>query len=469
MDRRWGEWRRNHTAVIRGRNTDAAWRILDLELADEGRENCAELDVRKLLTDTPVPARTEGKVRRGGTLSDDTEAKVDLLATLKVLVLGGGPALWAEVEWLREILGVNGGGTRGGEDVVAIGDDEVGVGDAHVGLDLAEDGVEWWVHAESLLNDVHEVGALHDALVVERTEGAIGLAIDLDLFVVELVGDLGVSCEVEKSPADGSHRSVLSSHEKRNHNVSNLGVVERAAILVRAVHEVRKHIRLLVGVGILAALLDEVLVGLRDGLVGSVTLAVVRERNPWEHEVKGLETHIEVVVELCKLAIELIADFLALESAGSSEDGNLGYDLEERDGAGLALEVGVLLEVVGDLLNNERNIGLEGLSSKTKLDELFPESAPKSPQSGGDNRRFSGSAYLLLLNEDVVGDIVDDVLAENRGGEAGVGLLRVDLRDFAVKNQIVALGAERHRHLGAEKNESEDIAILLGSAPHSNL
>jgi hypothetical protein len=69
-------------------------------------------------------------------------------------------------------------------------------------------------------------------------------------------------------------------------------------------------------------------------------------------------------------------------------------------------------------------------------------------------------AYLLLLHEFRVGAVVDDVLAKDRGGQRGVDFLGVDVLDLAIENEVVPLGVQTHGHLAAEKDESEDIAVL---------
>ena len=70
-------------------------------------------------------------------------------------------------------------------------------------------------------------------------------------------------------------------------------------------------------------------------------------------------------------------------------------------------------------------------------------------------------AHLLLLHELGVGAIVDDILAKDGGGERAVDLLRVDVLDLSVEDEVVALGVEADSHLATEENESEHIAVLL--------
>lgn len=81
--------------------------------------------------------------------------------------------------------------------------------------------------------------------------------------------------------------------------------------------------------------------------------------------------------------------------------------------------------------------------------------------SDARNPRDHATAYLLLLHELGVGAVVDDILAEHRGGERVVDLLSVDVLQLAIEDEVVALGAQADGGLLAEKNEGEDIAVLL--------
>jgi hypothetical protein len=68
--------------------------------------------------------------------------------------------------------------------------------------------------------------------------------------------------------------------------------------------------------------------------------------------------------------------------------------------------------------------------------------------------------HLLLLHQFGVRAVVNDVLAEDRGGEDGVDLLGADVSDLAVQDELVALGADINGGLAAQQDEGEDIAVL---------
>lgn len=123
-------------------------------------------------------------------------------------------------------------------------------------------------------------------------------------------------------------------------------------------------------VDVLAPLLNQSPVRICNLLVCRIALDVMREREPGEEEIHWLEAHIEVVIQVGKASIKGITDFLALEGAGSSENGDLRDNLEQVDGARLALQGRVGLEIVGHLLDNEGYVGPELIGSETILDKL---------------------------------------------------------------------------------------------------
>ena len=65
-----------------------------------------------------------------------------------------------------------------------------------------------------------------------------------------------------------------------------------------------------------------------------------------------------------------------------------------------------------------------------------------------------------MLHELAVWAVVDDVGAEDGGGELGVDFLGVDVLELAVQDEFVAVGADVDGGLLAEKDESEDVAKL---------
>ena len=69
-------------------------------------------------------------------------------------------------------------------------------------------------------------------------------------------------------------------------------------------------------------------------------------------------------------------------------------------------------------------------------------------------------SHLLLFHELRVGTVIDDVLAENWGGERGVDIFSIDILQFAVEDEFIAFGADIDSHLPPEHNEGEHIAVL---------
>ena len=69
--------------------------------------------------------------------------------------------------------------------------------------------------------------------------------------------------------------------------------------------------------------------------------------------------------------------------------------------------------------------------------------------------------HLLLLHQLRVRTVIHHVLAKDWGRERTVNLLRIDILQLPVQNEIVALGAQTHSRLLAQKNEGEDLAVLL--------
>lgn len=70
---------------------------------------------------------------------------------------------------------------------------------------------------------------------------------------------------------------------------------------------------------------------------------------------------------------------------------------------------------------------------------------------------------LLLLHEHVVGAVVDNTLAEHRGGKVSVRLLSRDVGDLASEREVVSLRAKRNGHAATKHDESEDISVLVAA------
>jgi hypothetical protein len=131
------------------------------------------------------------------------------------------------------------------------------------------------------------------------------------------------------------------------------------AIAVDAAHEIPDHI---LGLGFfgwasLASLADDAEVDLAHTGMSEISLAVVRQRCPGEHEVYRRETEVKVVVEVGEFGGQLCSDFVSLESATGCEDGNFCHDGAEVDGAGLTFEVAGCFDVLVDFFFDEWDVG----------------------------------------------------------------------------------------------------------------
>jgi hypothetical protein len=347
--------------------------VAELELTYNLGNNGLQLRVGKVLTNTSVTTGTEGQVRRGRTLADETVTIVDLLLILATSSHSGEvgridlPSVGVPLIGVGEISSIGSADTRGSHDSVRSRDDVLGSGDLHGRLDGAHDGVNRGVEAESLLDDGLVKGQLGEVIVGQGRE--IGTELS-DLLLVEFLHDLRVLGETEHDPRASGRRRVLASHEQGNHHVGDLVVRDRGAVLVGGVHEMLHHIVLGLVVVLGTALLDGVHVDLGNGALSVVTLSVPGERSPVKHEVDGGEAHIKIVVESGQRLVELVADDAALEGVRSSEDSDLGHLLGNIDNTGLALEICALLEVITDLAGNDGNVGSEGFGSKGNLHEL---------------------------------------------------------------------------------------------------
>lgn len=254
-----------------------------------------------MLANASVTAGTKGKVRRSRTLADNTIAIVDLLFLLVISGHQGSvgrarqPAVRIPLIRVGEVGRVGATDARSSEKDVRRGNDIFGTGDGHRLLDLAHDGVDRGVQAESLLDNSLVQGQLGEILVLEgRQIGAQGL----DLLLVEVFDNLGVLSKTEHDPRAGGGRRVLASHEKGNHHVGNLVVRNRVAVLVDRLHEVLQDIQFLVIITQGSSFLDGIHVDLGNGALSVITLAVPGERSPVEHKVDGGEAHVEVVVQI---------------------------------------------------------------------------------------------------------------------------------------------------------------------------
>lgn len=130
--------------------------------------------------------------------------------------------------------------------------------------------------------------------------------------------------------------------------MSDLLVWDWCPVAVHAAHQVRDHVcafgfipagEVVLFAGF-ASRLDDLEVDLAHTSVCFISLAVVGERGPGEHEVYRGEAEVKVVEELGELGGHFGADFFALEGASCCEDGYLGHGSGEVNSTGLAFEVG---------------------------------------------------------------------------------------------------------------------------------
>jgi len=206
----------------------------------------------------------------------------------------------------------------------------------------------------------------------------------------------------------------------------------------------------------LTARFDGVHVDLGDSALGVVAAVVPWKGSPVKHEVDGRKAHIEVVVEVRKGLVELVADFLALKCVRGSEDGDLSHLGADVNNSRLALEVLGALKVAGNLVGDDGDVGTESIGGESnfhKLEERLLVHVYSNTVTGA-------MTNLLLFHQLSVGAVIDDVLAEDGSREHGVDLLSVDILELAVQDEVVALSSDIDGGLLSEKNEGEDISVL---------
>jgi hypothetical protein len=74
--------------------------------------------------------------------------------------------------------------------------------------------------------------------------------------------------------------------------------------------------------------------------------------------------------------------------------------------------------------------------------------------------------YLLLFHQLRIRTIVDNILAENWCGKGAVNILGVDMAEFAIQDELVALGANIDSSFLAEQDKGENVAILESRVSH---
>ena len=399
----------------------------------------------------------EGKVWRVCSLRDDTPTVVNSVLGVGFWLFEAGllgvPTVRVPNLGVDEVRVELRGEPRRRHECVRGGDNVVGaVGHKRL-LDLAHNGVNRGVNTEGFLDDLSVQRQLGKVFVCQ---GGEILSESRLLLLKELFDEAGVLSQTEEDPSDGRGGRVLTSHQKRNHDTSDLVLRDLCAILVLAVQQVPYHIVLaLLSLGLtIPAPADDIGVQLDHSLTCVVTRTVVGKRGPGEHEVDGREAHVKIVVQFGKARVEGVTDLLALERAGGSVDGELSHDLGDIESALLSREGLVALDEVLGFFGDDGNVGAEGILGKTKLDELDRKLAVCNAD------REPVSAHLLLLHQLGVGAVVYNILAKDRSGEGAVDLLGVDILDLSVEDKVVACGVEANGHLATKEDEGEDIAIL---------
>lgn len=68
--------------------------------------------------------------------------------------------------------------------------------------------------------------------------------------------------------------------------------------------------------------------------------------------------------------------------------------------------------------------------------------------------------YLLLFHQLPVRTIVNDVGAKHWRGKGTINLLRIDIFQLAIENELIPFGAQIYCRLSSKQDESEDITVL---------
>lgn len=86
-----------------------------------------------------------------------------------------------------------------------------------------------------------------EVVVLDHPETTVAVSDNPDLLVVHGLIDVGPAGKLEQRPGRRGRRRVLAGHEEGNHDVGNLEVRQRSAVLVRLVLEGRDHVVLVLG------------------------------------------------------------------------------------------------------------------------------------------------------------------------------------------------------------------------------
>jgi hypothetical protein len=129
-------WSRGQYGIIRFGNRPRS----PLILTNKSRDNRPQLDIGKLLPNTPMSPRSKRQVRTIPTLTNESESEIGLL--LAFLVFHTRPALGVEFEGFFPVFGVDGADSGGTHEEIACGENVVCPWDGEVGYDFADEGVE---------------------------------------------------------------------------------------------------------------------------------------------------------------------------------------------------------------------------------------------------------------------------------------------------------------------------------------
>ncbi len=264
-----------------------------------------------------MPSRAEGQIRAAGPLRHHPVAVILLLLLRRVEGVAHHVQRGAGVPPMRfpqRRVGEMGGrlrrDPRRGEEHVR-GRDRVGtVGRLDRGFDFAHDGVDRRVQPEGLLDDLRVEG--------QPLQGVVGEGRQVGpqhgpLLGVEFFRDVRAAGQPEDDPRDGRRGGVLPRHEEGNHHVSDFGVRDFTAVFVPARHEIPDHVVRVLLHPRLPPGADDIQVDLGHRALRIISLFVMRQRRPRQHEIDGGEPHVEIVIEIGKARVKLVADLFALQ------------------------------------------------------------------------------------------------------------------------------------------------------------
>ena len=133
---------------------------------------------------------------------------------------------------------------------------------------------------------------------------------------------------------------MLSCHQQADHHVCGLGVWHRCAVFVHTSHQIPYHVFAILSHLLRASCLDDVGVDLSHLPLSYISPSILGQWEPWEHEIDGLKTVVQIMIQLCESSVKLCADFLPLQGSRSGEESDLGHYWRHLGDAAQTLEVG---------------------------------------------------------------------------------------------------------------------------------